>query len=773
MLGLARLRQRRWVIALAIPGVLVGLTLLILVVIDRLAPVDLTPRPGSQVVTTNHDQLLRAFADAEGVWRYPVTLAEVSPYYLEALIGYEDRFFYRHPGVNPFSLIRAAGQALWYGEVVSGGSTLTMQVARLRYPEPRTLTGKLKEMVRALQLDWHYSKAEILTYYLNHAPFGGTLEGVQAASLSYLGYPAQDLTRAQAALLAVLPQAPSRYRPDRHPERSEAARNKLMQRLAVQGIWSPEVVADAREERVIAVPIQRYQTAPLLARRLVDAAATSATPKLTHRTALNLDWQRQVEALVPAYVQAIDRHVSAAVMIMDNRTGLVRTYVGSADFTDPARAAHVDMVSAIRSPGSTLKPFIYGQALDLGLVHSASLLLDVPLRFGDYRPVNFTGGFSGPVSLASALQQSLNLPAVQVLEQIGPARFYLALQQAGGELQLPANARPSLAVALGGVGTSLESLVRLYSALGRDGQTIKPRLSPDDPRVQSPLMSAGAAWIIRRTLLDADNALPGLAVKTGTSYGNRDSWALAVSQHHTLGVWVGQPDGSALPSHFGRQTAVPLLAQVAAMVGDSPALPGQPASVTRETICWPSGRPEASALCDQPQEAWVLDGTFPRTWMHSRNASLSFNRPVTPLNLNPESGLQVPLGCDLPATQTQVALWPAPVQGWLQPDWRSRERLPGFDPRCPPQLVPVAQQPLALKGASDGTRLMVEPGQDIDLSLWAEGGQAPFHWYLNGEQLTTEGPELDLALAPLHRYKIVLVDQSGQSDRIQIQTRVR
>ena len=349
MLGLARLRQRRWVIALAIPGVLVGLTLLILVVIDRLAPVDLTPRPGSQVVTTNHDQLLRAFADAEGVWRYPVTLAEVSPYYLEALIGYEDRFFYRHPGVNPFALIRAAGQALWYGEVVSGGSTLTMQVARLRYPEPRTLTGKLKEMLRALQLDWHYSKAEILNYYLNHAPFGGTLEGVQAASLSYLGYPAQDLTRAQAALLAVLPQAPSRYRPDRHPERAEAARNKLMQRLAKQGIWPAEVVDDAREERVIAVPMQRYQSAPLLARRLVDAAATSATPKLTHRTALNLNWQRQVEALVPAYVQAIDRQVSAAVMIMDNRTGLVRTYVGSADFTDPARAAHVDMVSAIRS----------------------------------------------------------------------------------------------------------------------------------------------------------------------------------------------------------------------------------------------------------------------------------------------------------------------------------------------------------------------------------------------------------------------------------------
>ncbi|MEX0623376.1 MAG: penicillin-binding protein 1C [Saccharospirillum sp.] len=752
---------------------LLGLLFGLLVVIDRLAPVDLTTRPGSQVVTTADDQLLRAFADAQGVWRYPITLAEVSPYYLEALMGYEDRFFYRHPGVNPFALIRAAGQAVWYGEVVSGGSTLTMQVARLRYAEPRTLTGKLKEMIRALQLDWHYSKAEILTYYLNHAPFGGTLEGVQAASLSYLGYPARDLTRAQAALLAVLPQAPSRYRPDRHPERAEAARNKLMQRLADQGVWSAEMVADAREERVIAVPIQRYQTAPLLARRLVDAAAADATPERTHRTALNLDWQRQVEALVPAYVQAIDRQVSAAVMIMDNRTGLVRTYVGSADFNDPERAAHVDMITAIRSPGSTLKPFIYGQALDLGLVHSASLLLDVPLRFGDYRPVNFTGGFSGPVSLASALQQSLNLPAVQVLEQIGPARFYLALQQAGGELQLPANTRPSLAVALGGVGTSLESLVRLYSALGRDGQTIKPRLTPDEPRIQSPLMSAGAAWIIRRTLLDADNALPGLAVKTGTSYGNRDSWALAVSQHHTMGVWVGQPDGSALPSHFGRQTAVPLLVQIAAMGGDNPALPAQPNSVTRETICWPSGRPETGALCDEPREAWVLDGTFPATWMQSRDASLSFNRPITPLNLNPESGLQVPLGCDLPATRTQIALWPAPVQGWLKADWRSRERLPGIDPRCPPQLVPAARQPLALKGASDGTRLLVDPGQAIALELWAEGGQPPFHWYLNGEQLTTQEPELDLALEPLHRYQIVLVDQSGQSDRIQIQVRVR
>jgi penicillin-binding protein 1C len=286
-------------------------------------------------------------------------------------------------------------------------------------------------------------------------------------------------------------------------------------------------------------------------------------------------------------------------------------------------------------------------------------------------------------------------------------------------------------------------------------------------------MSEGAAWIIRRTLLDADNALPGLAVKTGTSYGNRDSWALAVSQHHTLGVWVGQPDGSALPSHFGRQTAVPLLAQVAAMVGDTLAMPAQPASVTRKTVCWPSGRPEPEALCDQTHPAWVLDGTLPTTWMHSRDASLSFNRPITPVNLNPNTGLQVPLGCNLPATRTRVALWPAPVQGWLRGEWRSQTRLPGVDPRCPPQLVPVALQPLALKGASDGTRLMVDPGQGIDLALWAEGGQPPFHWYLNGEQLTTQDSSLDLALEPLHRYQIVLVDQSGQSDRIRIQTRVR
>ena len=255
-----------------IGGGIAGAGLLFLVLLflvaDRMAPMDLTPRTRTRVVLADDGTPLRAFPDEKGIWRYPVTPDQVSPLYLQALLGYEDRWFYRHPGVNPLSLVRAGWQWARNGRVISGGSTLTMQVARLRRPVPRTAPGKLRQIFHALQLELHFTKEEILTYYLNHAPFGGTFEGVQAASYAYFDHGAAELTHAQAALLAVMPQAPSRYRPDRFPMAAERARNKCLDRLAAFGIWSEGTVAAARQERVIAWPLEVKLTAPLLARRL-------------------------------------------------------------------------------------------------------------------------------------------------------------------------------------------------------------------------------------------------------------------------------------------------------------------------------------------------------------------------------------------------------------------------------------------------------------------------------------------------------------------------
>ena len=335
-------------------------------------------RDTSTLVVARDGTPLRAFADRDGVWRYPAAPESVSPLYLQALLNYEDRWFWRHPGVNPWALLRAGGQWMQRGRIVSGGSTLTMQVARILDRHSRTPWGKLKQLLRALQLEAHLSKREILTLYLERAPFGGTIEGVEAASWAYLGKPASQLSQAEAALLAVLPQSPSRLRPDRHPEAAQAARDKVLARMAKLGVWSEQDVRDARIEPVVARSLQPPLQAALLAERLRQAQPREARIEST----LDVELQRTLEERVSAYFSALPERTSAALLVVDNASMEARAYVGSVAFGDKARLGHVDMVRAWRSPGSTLKPFLYGLALDDGLIHSESLLIDAPQSFG-------------------------------------------------------------------------------------------------------------------------------------------------------------------------------------------------------------------------------------------------------------------------------------------------------------------------------------------------------------------------------------------------------
>ncbi len=751
------LKRRLFLLLLIVPS--------LFLCIDLLWPTDLEPRPGSRIVLSADNQPLRTFADDQGIWRYPISLDQVSPLYLEALVNYEDRYFYHHPGVNPLSLVRAFGQALKTGEIVSGGSTLTMQVARLRYPEPRTLWGKVKEIIRACQLELHYSKDDILTYYINHAPFGGTIEGVQAAALTYLGYDAKDLTHAQAALLAVLPQAPTRYRPDRNPTSAQAARDKVIQRLVDYQVWDEQIAQDAQSEQVTQSPGYRYSIAPILARRL----ASQSDSGVIHST-INLAWQQSVERLVKHYAQSIDQHVSVAVLIMNSKTGAVEVYSGSSDFHDNQRFGQVDMVQAIRSPGSTLKPFIYGMALDQGLVHSESLLMNVPLKFADYQPENFSGGFTGPESLSQSLAASLNVPAVQVLERVGPVPFYLALQQAGATLALPGNERPSLAIALGGLGTNLESLVRLMSALDNNGTTQKPRFLMESAQEVKPLLSPGAAWIIRDILARHASNPYGMAIKTGTSYGFRDSWAVGVVNGYTLGVWVGQPDGTPLTGHYGRQTAVPLLTNVASRILGQNPMPARPASVTQQKVCWPTGQPEENDLCDEAHDARILNQTIPESWMTLTNQDTSLVSATVRLRLARDSGLQVAFGCDLASYESTTVLWPAPLQLWLPEAYQNQRRLPVFDSRCARQLVATARLPFTIAGINEGDAMVVNEQTQGNIKVRAEGGQPPYYWYVNGAMMPTNGPNLSLTIEGEQHYEIIAMDYHGQIDRKQFNT---
>lgn len=743
-------RLRRWLRRLAVALTLILLTA---VALDRLFPLPL-PDPDKQaatVVLARDGTPLRAFADHDGVWRYPVTPEQVSPLYIQALLGYEDQWFWRHPGVNPLALVRAAWQWVRHGEIVSGGSTLTMQVARIIDPNSRTVTGKLHQILRALQLEVHLSKTQILSLYLDNAPFGGTIEGVEAASWAYLGKPAEHLSHAEAALLAVLPQAPSHMRPDRHPARARKARDKVLQRLVDEGVWSPGTAASARMEPVVARSLDPPMLAPMLARRLHNADPSARRIRST----IDANLQRAMQDRVHSYLSRLPPRTSAALLVLDNATGATRVYVGSGSFGSDARLGYVDMVRAWRSPGSTLKPFLYGMALDDGLIDSGSLLLDAPQSFDGYRPGDFSGAFSGPVTAADALRLSLNVPAVDLLDRVGPARFNARLANAGLSLQLPHGAAPNLSIILGGAGARLEDLVSAYTAFNNHGIASAARMTQDAPVRQRRVLSPGAAWIVRRMLDEhprpgysadslADSNRPPLAWKTGTSYGFRDAWAVASMPRYSIGVWIGRPDGTPMPGQYGAVTALPLLFQVADSLppnqgrGSPP-----PASVSRTTVCWPLGRapdPAQPQLCQRRLQAWVLDGVIPPTLPQRQDTR--WNASALELRVDAQTGERLSAACHRRQERSiQIARWPVLAWPWLSSVQRKRASLPRLATGCPDDALEQAQN-IHIEGIADGASIThaSNSSQAPRLSLRALGSDKDILWLINGRLISTTSP---------------------------------
>ncbi|MEB1610767.1 penicillin-binding protein 1C [Xanthomonas campestris pv. campestris] len=738
-------RGRRWLTGLrwgAVALLSAGLLL------DLAFPLPLPKsRDTSTLVVARDGTPLRAFADRNGVWRYPASPQSVSPLYLQALLSYEDRWFWRHPGVNPWGLLRAGGQWIGQGHIVSGGSTLTMQVARILDPHTRTPWGKAKQLLRALQLEAHLSKREILTLYLERAPYGGTIEGVEAASWAYLGKPARALSQAEAALLAVLPQSPSRLRPDRHPEAAQRARDKVLDRMVELGVWSRAQVDDARIEPVVTRSLKPPLHAALLAQRLHGAHPRAARIATT----LDVELQRTLEERVATYFSQLPERTSAALLVVDNATMEARAYVGSASFGDRKRLGHVDMVQAWRSPGSTLKPFLYGMALDDGLIHSESLLVDAPQSFGSYRPGNFDAAFNGPVSAATALRLSLNVPAVDLLDRIGPARFAARLSNAGIELRFAHGSVPNLALILGGTGAQLQELVGAFAALNRGGIAGRVRYTPDAPRIERRLMSPGAAWIVREILQRNPRpgygsgtfdtaARPGVAWKTGTSYGYRDAWAIGGTRRYTVGVWVGRPDGTPLPGQYGAVTALPLMFEVIDALprsaGDSVPVP-MPATVQALDICWPLGGAAdqtPAAQCARRADAYVLDGAVPPTFAE-RDARL-WQSGQLHFDVDAVSGQRLSQECSQAHERVPhaVARWPALVSPWLSAAERNAAQLPPLAADCLPDGRITGGGVLRIDGLSDRATLARAnaTARTVRLQLRALGSDARIDWLLDG-----------------------------------------
>jgi penicillin-binding protein 1C len=530
------------------------------------------------LVLARDGSILRGFLSTDGKWRLPVTVDSVDPVYRRMLIAAEDQRFARHPGIDLIAALRALGQLALSGRIVSGASTLTMQAVRLLERRPRTLSAKLIEMAEALGLERRWAKDEILSLYLTLAPFGGNLEGARAASLAYFGKEPSHLSPAEAALLVALPRAPEHLRPDRHPEMAQLARDAVLQRMRAQGVISEGALAEARAEPI---PGHRWALpfhAPHLARAL--RAAEPLAP--VQRTTIDPMLQRQVEALLSREAAALDAQATLAALVVDNRAREIIAYVGNADFASVDRRGTLDMARAVRSPGSALKPFIYAMAFDRLIIHPQTVLDDRPRHFGDYAPSDFDGRFQGEVSAAEALQYSLNVPAVAVLDHLGPSRFTGALAAAGIRLHLPTQeTEPGLAIALGGAGISLYDLATLYAALSQGGEIAALRSRADEPAARgTAIFGPAAAWYVNDILASAPPApgmLPAevrrgrhLAFKTGTSYGFRDAWAVGYDARVTIAVWAGRPDGTPLPGRSGRVTAAPVMFKIADLLGPAP-----------------------------------------------------------------------------------------------------------------------------------------------------------------------------------------------------------
>ncbi|MEZ5921764.1 MAG: penicillin-binding protein 1C [Parvularculaceae bacterium] len=524
----------------------------------------------SVIVTDREGYWLHAFTTKQGRWRFSVNLDDVDPQFVRDVVAIEDKRFWSHWGVDLKAVLRASLSAVRSGRIVSGASTITMQTARLLEPRQRNIFSKFIEMLRAFQLERRLSKREILELYLTLAPYGGNLEGIRAASLIYFGKEPNHLAPSERALLIALPQAPEARRPDRRKAAAEASRQVILRELAQSGLIEQNIVVEAGEASLVSKrkPFPRFAYHASL-----EIAALHSTDRSEIRSSIDISKQITTERLIAEHAATLSDGATVAAIVVDDRSQKVLASVGSSSLE--VEGGWIDLTDRIRSPGSLLKPFIYALAFEDGVAGPDTVIDDMPRGFGGYRPENFDRTFRGEVKVRDALQHSLNVPAVAMLDRIGAVRFASLLNDAGTKLMRRKRASddgPSLAIALGGAGVTMRDVARLYSGLANDGE-VKPlvwlaaesaekpgmHMFTSDTAARINAILRGAPALAGRAPALLANAAPIIAYKTGTSYGYRDQWAAGSADGLTIVVWVGRADGAPRPGQTGRKAAAPLL----------------------------------------------------------------------------------------------------------------------------------------------------------------------------------------------------------------------
>lgn len=729
--NLARLRsslQPRRMVTLLLLGFTAFLFL------DTLFP--LPPRkPYSPQVLASDGSLLRAYLSPDDKWRMRVTLDQVPAELPQALVAKEDRWFWWHPGVNPLAVARALVGNAASGERKSGASTITMQLARMLEPKPRTLWGKVQEAFRAMQLEWHHSKTEILEMYMSHLPYGGNVEGVAAASYLYFARPPSRLSLAQCMLLTVIPNRPNSLRPDSDPTAALQARNRWLHRFRDMGLFPASQLEDALVE---AIPGERKAigfTAPQFCQRTLRHSAQERVV-----TTLDPAIQQTVQQLLANHVRRLKPSgiTNGAVLVVDNSSMSVRAYCASADFADKAAAGEVDGIQAVRSPGSTLKPFIYATAFDQGLLTPKMKVLDIPTEFSDFSPLNYDRTFRGEITAEEALRHSLNLPAVRLLNQVGLQGFIRALRQAGFRSVSRHHQDLGLSLALGGCGATLEELVRVYAALANGGRLRPLRyLAGPAPETEGiRLCSPEAAYMVTDILaglqrpdlpprLLSRSKLPKVAWKTGTSFGRRDAWSIGYNPRYTVGIWMGNMDGRPVLEMSGNKTAVPLLLDIFSAIdyGGHKSWFTPPTHLHKREVCAHTGLlPRPS--CAQLTQDLAIPGVSPHTTC-TRDRLLFVNAEGTVQYCTACLPAQGYIRRSYPVISPELALWMERVQlPYPQP--------PIHNPHCVGVFHGVGP---SIHSPVKGQTYFVEKGQALLLQAAPDPGTSMHYWFANAQFL--------------------------------------
>jgi penicillin-binding protein 1C len=723
--------------------------------------------PYSPVITAADGSVINAFLSSDDKWRMQLEASEINPLLKKAVLLKEDRFFYFHPGVNPAALGRAFFNNLAQNRTTSGASTITMQVARLLYPRERTYRHKLTEMLRALQLEWHYSKDEILLLYLNLVPFGGNIEGVKAASVLYFQQSPRQLSLAQAVTLTVIPNKPSSLRIGKENTRIVAFRNQWLAYFKSRGAFSAKEIADALAEPLAAGRQPAPRVAPHFAYRLLRRYP--GRPIL--KTTLNRPLQEMVEQLAYNYGQPL-RHKNihnVSVLVVDNRTQAVVAYLGSADFLDQAHGGQVDGVRALRSPGSTLKPLLYAAAFDKGLLTPKTIIPDVPVDFAGYRPENYYGDYNGNITIEQALATSLNIPAVKVLHQLGVPAFVRKLQQAEFSQVKKDGHQLGLSLILGGCGVKLEELTALYAAFANNG-TWRPLrwLQADTSTFHRPLLSPAAAFMTTQILTqlkrpdlphNAHNStrLPQIAWKTGTSYGRKDAWSIGYNKNYTVGVWVGNFTAEGVPELNGTDSATPLLFDIfnAIDYGSPQRWFPPPPPLAFRSVCPETGKPVNTFCPDAVRDAFIPGISPTAKCDHLKDVWVSGDEKYAYCTTClPETGYRTRKYPNYaPEMLTYFAAAHLPYQ-----------KIPEHNPRCPRIFrdhAPVITSPTAgmeyLLERADHQQLMLQGNAHNEVRLVS--------WYVNDRFLKTTAVHVPLFFQPgqAGSYKISCTDDQGRN----------